>query len=277
MMKLTQPKTAKIVPMKGVMDSWITLKLNEVQADRRPLWGDIRPVSKGWRPSSLGEPNDRLLIISQFGYRGEKIEPGLRRIFDAGNAIEDTWIKRFGEMGVKLGQGQWLPKEGVKGLRVAGKIDIMVEHAYEPGRKFIVEVKSISSDGYRQLPAVSMDSEENYHNLMAMKGVVGARVFRYMYQLQFYLEGLNMDEGIMLFDNKGTQEYKDFFIYRRAGLLDDSIERLKRLQEDYWAKELVPPWNGKKTRSVIATYKTDEVVPLAEFKEVVKEHDLGEF
>ena len=55
---------------------------------------------------------------------------------------------------------------------------------------------------------------------------------------------MNMQEGILLFDNKGTQEFSDFLIERNDDAIDKIYERLARLQENYWSKNLLPPWGG---------------------------------
>ena len=277
MMKLIMPKGAQTSKVgRGVMTRWIGQafrEMNEESEGKRPLWGEVRALDRGWRPSGLGEPNDRLLVASQLGYRGDPISEKLQRIFDAGNIVEEMWVRRFQKMGVLLGKGTWLPKTGVMGLRISGKIDIFVQHKYEPGRKFIVEVKSISSTGFRKLPEPSMHPVTNYENLLQVKGDVGGRMVRYLAQLQAYLVGLNMKEGILLMDNKDNQDYYDYYIDQDEEVVERMVVRLKWLETEYWAKQLLPPWNGPAGQSVMAKYKPDEVVPLDEMRKLEVAHD----
>ena len=272
MMKIVQPKRvapAKIISAQ-MMGNWLESELNRFYADSRPLWMEPRPVSKGWTPSSLGESNDRLLVASLLGYRGDAISPRLRMIFDAGNDIEARWVIRFKDIGVFLATGLWLPKTPIQGLHISGKIDILIQHPYEKDREFLVEVKSISPDGFRQLPALSNSPQENFWNLMDVRGEVGARIQRYMQQLQIYLVGLGKEEGMLLFDNKGNQDYRAYSLVRDDDFVDKIVKRCQALQRDYWEKRLIPPWPGGKSnsKSLLAVYKPDEVVSLDEFKEV---------
>ena len=261
------PGTKQVV--KGFMDSWIELELRKHYVDNRSIWGDPRPVEKGWTPSSLGEPNDRMLVAAQLGFRGDPIPEKLRRIFDAGNDIEARWLKRFKDLGVWVSDADWLPDAKPGELVLRGRIDIIVRHAFERDRKYIVEVKSINPNGFSNLPRPSRDPAENFQALMNVKGDVGARLHKYMHQLQAYLARMGIPEGILLFDNKGTQDFHDFYIVLEPGFIDPVFERLQRLQDDYWSKGLLPPWGGgSRSKAILATYRPTEAVPYEEVKEL---------
>lgn len=265
MMRLAVPKPKKpaVLRHEGVMDSWIQLALQQHYVDRRPPWGTPRPVSKGWTPSALGEPNDRLLVAALLGYRGEPISERLQRIFDAGHDIESRWRTRFQDLGVLLGSGMWLPNTAGSPLKFSGKIDLLVRHAYEPRRQFLVEVKSINPEGFRTLPRVEMSPEANFERLQTLQGMVGDRVRKYMCQFQVYLQELQMPEGILLFDNKGNQEYRDYYVKLQPEFVAGLYERLTRMQR-YWERAVLPPWSGRQSSTFLATYRPDEEVPVAE-------------
>ena len=256
-------KKPVILPM---VDNWLEQRLNEIYVDERPLWGSPRPVYKGWTPNSIGEPNDRLLVAALLGYRGDPISPRLQMIFDAGHDIEARWVKRFTKMGILVDNNVWLPKPSPAPLVFSGKVDARVTHAYEPSRSFVVEIKSISPNGFRELPNASRDPQENYDNLMGMSGVVGDRVKKYMSQVQVYLHCMSMNEGILLFDNKGTQEFTTYYLTINDDALNTIYARLTDMQTSYWEKGLLPVWNGGKSKSIMATYKPDEVVSIEEMK-----------
>lgn len=249
------------------MSSWIAAALRESHNDDQPLWGDPRPVWKGFTPSALGEPNDRMLIAGYLGYRGEAISEKLQRIFDAGNDIEARWVKRFQRLGVMKSAGDWLPRPSRTDIRMAGKLDIIVEHSFEPGRQILIEVKSINDNGFRALPKPSPDPDVNYRALLGLGGNTGDRCRRYMAQLQIYLYETGMDDGVLLFDNKNTQEFADFSLVSNAHYIEIAYDRLRRLRE-YWERQEIPPWNGDRGRSVWATYRPQDAVPLAEFREL---------
>ena len=277
MMKLVRPSVSLEAPvLKGMMDSWLQVEMKNHYTDRRPVWGEARPVAKGWTPSSVGYTNDRLVVAGLLGYRGEVISQKLQRIFDAGNDIEDRWIKRFKALGVYIDNNVWIPRTGVEGLEFSGKMDALVRHPYEAGRRFVVEIKSISPIGFEQLPRVSMSSDVNYANLQAMRGDVGDRMRRYLLQLQLYLVCTGDREGLLLMDNKGNQDFRDYYIESKPDVIATLRERLLMLQEEYWAKELIPPWLGSsRSKDIMATYRSGEVVSLAEMREVVETHGDG--
>ena len=114
-------------------------------------------------------------------------------------------------------------------------MDAVVKHKYESDRDFVVEIKSINPEGFRTLPQVSMDAVTNFSRLMECGGMTGTRVRKYMQQLQIYIREMQMDEGILLFDNKGNQDFLAYHIVHDAGYTDAMIERLQSLQE-HWGE-----------------------------------------
>ena len=273
MMRLLNPEndSKEFLSSKLKVESWLYVKLREKYKDTRPLWGDPRPLSKGWTPSSLAEPNDRMLVAYQLGYRGDKISDKLQRIFDAGNDIESRWIKRFKDLDLYIDSGKWIPSNSSSGLTLRGIVDIIIHHPYEKDRQIIVEVKSISPIGFQQLPPASPDANVNFQRLMSLPGDIGSRCKRYMYQLQVYLRELGVSDGMLLFDNKGNQDFKDFAISANPSILDEMYDRLKDMQERYWSKDLLPPWNKRKGKSIFSTYRPDEAVPVEEIKQLMLE------
>ena len=243
--------------------SWLALALDDMHADRRPLWGE--PRAGAWHPSALGEPCDRLLVLSMLGYRGEAILPKLQRIFDAGNDIEARWLNRFTELGILLGS-QVPVKRDIPPM-ISGKADALITHPYEMTRRLVVEIKSINSNGFRQLPPVSLDHEVNYHNLMALPTYIGNRIRKYMYQLQVYLvEGCGQaTEGLLLFDNKDTQDFAEYSLLPNPELIAEKYANLIKL-DGYRAMLTVPPCTcvSRDRGNVVCGYREAEVLPLTE-------------
>ena len=98
--------------------------------------------------------------------------------------------------------------------------------------------------------------------------MTGERTRKYMAQLQTYLQEMNMDEGILLYDNKGNQEYADFYIARNPEYIESLYERLQIMQNDFWVKGLLPPWTGgADSKHPLARHKPDEIVSVEEMKE----------
>ena len=230
--------------------------------DTTPLWDVPRPISKGWRPSDIGESNDRILVAKMLGYRDLFVTEKLQRIFDAGNDIEARWVQRFKDIGAYIDNDVWLPWEQPGQIKLRGKVDILVENG---DAKYIVEIKSIAPEGYRKLPKVGT-AEANFENLMGIKGSIGDRVRKYMHQLQAYLFTMQQYRGILLFEDKGHQEFKDYEIALNQDFVDSLYNRLKYLQDEFWEKRVIPPWNGDEPKTKFGRYKTNESVSLEEFR-----------
>ncbi len=239
---------------------WLALQLEEHYKDRRPVWGPPRDVQKGWKPSSLGKACDRELVAEVLGYQ-ERIPPKLRRIFDMGIDIEKRWLERFTKFGILLAAGTKVKRELEP--RIIGKLDAKVRHPYETGRVILVEIKSINRDGFRQLPPVVMDPEENVRNLMKGSGYVGARVRQYMFQHQVYMVEDQVPEGLLLFDCKDNSEYADYAVSVDPELVAEQYARLILLT-GYWSRAVVPPCSHSGLKEGICGYKAAEEVPVAE-------------
>ena len=264
-----QPPKQAEVKLLPPQEDWIDLALEEHirGQNAEPMWGEPRPLSKGWTPSSIGEPNDRAIVAKCLGYNDEPIGKQLQLIFDTGNDIEARWVRRFKEMGVLAGNDIWLPGARRSGLMFRGKVDMIVRHKYEPDRKILIEMKSIAVGLFNDLPPISRDPVANYDSLMLLRGYLGDRIRKYMAQLQVYLYEMNMDEGLMFFESKDNQRQAKYPIVQMPHMLDEVFERLKMLQDEYWSRGLLPPWKGSDSnKSLLKVYRTDEVVPIDEMK-----------
>ncbi len=268
MAKAQRPPSATKKVLAPVTPNWLQLSRDDKFTDHRPLWGEVR--TKGWMPSSMGDPCDRKTILGMFGYRGDPISVKLRRIFDMGKAIEKIWQAEFESMGILLGKNVRFahPNNPV----ISGEYDVMVRHPYEPGRRMIGEIKSINDNGFKKLPPVSLNSADNIVALMSVKdGYVGARFRKYMYQLQAYLyfvEGV--EEGFLLFDNKNSQDYKLYPVSLDPDIIVPETQRLVRLEE-YRPKLVVPACTCDAKKSGLCTIHPDEDIPLDELKNLVTE------
>ena len=194
----------------------------------------------------------------------------LQRIFDAGNDIEARWIKRFRDTRLYVDNDIWLPRQQSGKVKIRGKVDAIIKHPHED-IEYLVEIKSIAPEGYRMLPRVSSSTKNNFDNLMGIKGGVGERVRKYMAQLQVYLFTMDMTSGILLFDDKGHQDFKDYEIDLDREFVDDLFNRLKYLQDEFWSKRVLPPWNGGEPKTRFGKLRTDDSVALDEFREEMSE------
>ena len=270
--KVMAPSTFETKPEVVKWDSlnWIDDLLAKTYQDKRPLWGEPRPFKKGWTPSSIGEPNDRMLVAGLLGYRGDAISHRLQLIFDAGNRVEEAWVKRFWDMGVYADSDVWIPDNGrvPSDLIIRGKADVIIKPPNSTDFH-VVEVKSIAPFLYKQLPKNEPKGSRLFNSLMQVKGQVGERLAKYMAQLQLYLHCFDMKTGILLFDNKGTQEFISYHIEYNEEFVQGIFDRMRYLQQQAWEKGLLPPWSGGKSASVFAIHKPEKFVPVQEFMELM--------
>ncbi len=251
--------------------NWLEMVRDEKFEDKRPLWGEVR--TRGWRPSSLGDPCDRKTILGMFGYRGDPISTKLKRIFAMGNHIEDIWRDEFKAMGILLAANVRFTHDGSPGI--SGEYDLLVRHPYETNRRFVGEIKSINDRGFKKLPEPSLDPEVNLQALMNVADTgrysIGPRIRKYMLQVQSYLYYPKVtDEGFILFDNKNTQDFLLYPINLTPDIILPESERLERLNE-YRPKLLVPACTCVDHREGPCIVHTSEEIPLDELKALIPE------
>ncbi len=261
-------------PPRASGKNWIALEMQKNMTDNRPLWGDLRPVTKGWTPTKMGEPCGRVTILSVLGYRGDPISEGLRRIFDRGNSIETEWQTRFRNWGILIDSNIRIKTPPGKGIiTVSGEYDIRVRHPYEAGRQMIGEIKSINDRGFGLLPAVTMDPEYNKTQLMQVSDRnVGPRLRKYVFQTMSYLYETGIREGFLLFDNKNTQAYADYYLELDEELVETEYTKLQKL-ESAWQQLVIPPCGcieGAK-KGPLCKIKVDEEIPYEEMKALAQE------
>lgn len=274
--KSARPKTqrkAVSVP-KVAVQSWLRMKAEEELVDSRPLWNAIRNPERGWTPTAMGNPCDRQTILGVLGYRGDPISPGLYKIFKRGNTIEAEWQAYFREWGMLLDHNVRIKSGPNSLISVSGEYDVRLRHPYEPSRQFIVEIKSINDRGFGCLPAVSLDPEVNFEHLYdhITDSGIKARVRKYLIQLMTYLYETQTYEGILLFDNKNTQNYADFYLTLNEEFVLEEYTKLDRLN-GYWQQLIVPPCSclTDNDKGTLCKVHADQEIDLESLKALTSE------
>lgn len=251
-------------------ESWVNLALTDTYTDTNGLWGEVKTT--GWRPSGMGEECDRKSVLGMLGYRGDLISTDLRRIFDMGNAVETLWRKYFTEMGILLSANIRLTREADPAI--SGEYDLMVKHPYEPGRRFIVEIKSINTSGFAKLPPVTMDPERNFIGLTTMTDkLLRRRIKNYVLQLQMYMRLTGLGEGILLFSNKNDSKYADYHLLQVPEMVEDEFARLRR-RDGYRSRLVVPPCSCIGAKEGLCAHGTDVEMELDVVKNLTAELEM---
>ena len=259
---VTPPKRRKANMLSYV--HWLKQLDKECFAEKRPIWGEPREFIKGWRPSLIGESNARILVATVLGYRSFTIDARMEDILNTGKVIENLWIDKFNNMGILEACNVPMPPP-TSDVTISGYADAIIQRNDE---LVVVELKTIAPWGYDNLPRPYVH-KDNYDLLTRLRGALHDRVNKYMKQLQVYLHELGMENGMLMFVNKGTQEYKIYDVQYNAKAVEALYGWLRKM-EVFWGLGVIPPWTGKEnSKDLLAQYKPHESVPYDEMKEWV--------
>ena len=166
---------------------------------------DDRHSSEVFHPSSLGNPCDRYLYLHYHGLLPVKqIDPQLRRIFDHGNATEGRYRKYFEKMKVLVGQEV---RARLDNPPISGRADFQL--FFQQYGHVLIELKTINDTNFKKLTEPQPE-----HRV----------------QLQVYLNILNIDIGIVLYENKNNQAIKSFQLKKDLEMWGDILERCRLIQ-----------------------------------------------
>ena len=152
-------------------------------------------------PSALGSTCDRYLYASFNGLLlWEDLDPRIKRIFDVGSSLEDRMDKYFTKMNIVKGREVPLKMDSPP---ISGRLDFLIHHPSQG--EAVLELKSINDKGFKELKS----SPKHDHFI----------------QLQIYLNMLNKDYGIVLYENKNDQNLKAFKVERDVEVWNTLLER----------------------------------------------------
>jgi hypothetical protein len=164
------------------------------------------------------------------------IAANVRRIFDCGDYLGYRFSKYFKEMGMLVAEEQ--PTKFAS-PPISGRYDFLIQH--EVYGQTIVELKSINDKGFKAL-------------------ITDPKTDHYL-QLQIYLNILNIEHGIVLYENKNDQQIKCFDISKNVGVWEQLLNKCYNIMqltavpmactgEKYCRCREVP--NGKAMDSIIS-------------------------
>jgi hypothetical protein len=152
-------------------------------------------------PSALGSTCDRYLYASFNGLLPwEDLDPRVKRIFDVGSGLEDRMTKYFTKMNILKTREYPVSLDSPP---ISGRLDFLVIHPTKG--EAIVELKSINEKGFKELKHAPKHD--------------------HLVQLQIYLNLLNKDYGIVLYENKNDQTLKAFKVDRDVTMWEKLLER----------------------------------------------------
>lgn len=235
--KLTSPKTklkrrTTKANIATNQDAWLIKTLEDrLQKIPRPSKGGT------FYPSIVSSPCDRYVYLAFNGLMPPSpIAANVRRIFDCGDYLGYRFSKYFKEMGMLVAEEQ--PTKFAS-PPISGRYDFLIQH--EVYGQTIVELKSINDKGFKAL-------------------ITDPKTDHYL-QLQIYLNILNIEHGIVLYENKNDQQIKCFDISKNVGVWEQLLNKCYNIMqltavpmactgEKYCRCREVP--NGKAMDSIIS-------------------------
>lgn len=133
-----------------------------------------------------------------------ELEPRILRIFDEGYYTHMRLMGVLMSLGIVRAAEVRIPPQQI----ISGIADAIV--GLEGGKPCVVDFKSISSYGFQAL-----DKPKPEH--------IG--------QIQLYMHYFKIPQGILLYENKNTQELKEFLLEYNPGLVQKLLEGFKVLKK----------------------------------------------
>ena len=152
--------------------------------------------------------------------QGENIEVGLKRIFEEGNAIHEKWQRLFIRAGYTNAKGCDLTRY-FEDFELTFTPDVLVKIPEFFGGKMVVEIKSVNTFQFKK-----MTTHPSGHKQMQF----------YMYLLQEQMKkkgkwnGKDYTKGIVLCDDKNTQDFKVFIYDYDPMIVAPFVERCEAVQ-----------------------------------------------
>lgn len=183
-----------------------------------------------FHPSSIGYCT-RKIVYDRLNYPTMELDPNLIRIFQNGDYMHLRYQKYFQDMGIQIADELELTEnspneliaERCKLYNVGGRTDSLIQLEGEP---YLVELKSINGDSFK----FQLSEPKEAH----------------VQQLQLYMFLSGIHHGILLYENKNTQEIKMFKIDYNEEQIGPILEKVIYVNQCVNNKCL-PPREGIRT------------------------------
>ena len=161
--------------------------------------------------SQLHHPCLRYLYFSYFGKKQE-FDPQTLRIFDNGHGVHERLQGYLHKAGVLIEKELSVSD---KEYQIYGRCDGIVQLNRKRG---VLEIKSINAKGF----AGELPKKEH------------------VVQTMMYIHLLGLRGGVILYENKDTQELKEFYMALDNEVVEKTLEKVKSVLS-YISKKQIPP------------------------------------
>lgn len=192
----------------------------------------------------------RCLCLSAMGHRIVR-DPRLGRIFAIGKAVEAINERLMGraeildnvQVPVAVGghlddEGRFVRDEGSGLPPILGHADMVVERPID-GRRFIIEWKTINSNGWSKLPP-------EHGPTAAHKSPLTIGQYRAVAQVSLYAWGLAIEDSLLVFENKDTSAQRAYWLTESENMAAESLFRFAEAAPYILSDpQRVPPRQGR--------------------------------
>jgi len=197
--------------------------------------GSIRKRKRTIRPSEIGYCL-RNIVMSILNLLPEDVvEPRIQRIFDNGNSVHTRYLRGYLKfldcrpLDVEVekdGKMEWVEcveqRFEDKELWLKGSPDAII-HNPEDGLDYIFELKSIKQEQFNKL---------------------NGPLIEHIYQAYVYMHMTGIPRALILYENKNTQEIKEFIVTRDEKLMIEVLNKIKSVIKyvtEYETTRALPP------------------------------------
>ena len=175
------------------------------------------------RSSSLGDECERRLVYARTIGEQMQIDVGLAYVFQMGNILEEPTLRLITDAGYKIEQHQRdfvYPQTGK--VLVTGHIDCIISDGAE---SYVADVKTCSPFVWEKLPTdiVSAAPFNEFSRYDYMR--------KYPAQLQLYMFGLEIPQGLFIFVNKNSGRLKIIGMELDYEYTEDILQKAARINE----------------------------------------------
>lgn len=181
-----------------------------------------------FHPSLIGYCS-RKIAYTMLRYPAPLIDARTMRIFECGHSMHERFERWFGEIGIQIATELILnedsPDEAIASrcvpLNISGRTDSLVVIDDE---LYLVELKSANGNMFKYY----LNEPKEHH----------------VQQLQLYMYLTGVHKGFILYEDKNTQELKEFYIQYDHKLVEQLLEKIRMINY-HVENRMLPNKEGK--------------------------------
>jgi hypothetical protein len=214
-------------PLRPLIDEYLVkrelpkYRKRRLKEYRVPMLSDVRPGGR-LSPSSICGCQ-RLAAYKFAGVRGERrVDPDNELIFDDGNWRHHKWQANFRDMERLLGRERFRvisieERVGDADLYIAGSLDVLLAIKVRRGdawvwERYVIDIKGINVYGFSRITMDNSGKEEHVRQLIT------------------YCKLRGISRGLLLYENKNTNEIRTFKVVQNP-------ELWREVQD--WSREVI--------------------------------------